>query len=115
MSTQVINGNKKEREELLVKDTNIRVTSYAGLRQDLAGYQPQKTDYLILDEAQMVRSSNTRTAQASRELIVPQRSALSGISIENNLEELRSLFIAIVSGFFPAKTKFREPTVEEIA
>lgn len=42
LSIQVINGNKKEREELLAKDTDIRVTSYASLRQDLANYQSQK-------------------------------------------------------------------------
>lgn len=42
LNIQVINGNKKEREELLAKDTDIRVTPYASLRQDLADYQSQK-------------------------------------------------------------------------
>lgn len=99
LSIQVINGNKKEREELLAKDTDIRVTSYASLRQDLANYQSQKIDYLILDEAQMVKNSSTKTAQALRELAVPQRFALSGTPIENNLEELWSLFATIMPGF----------------
>ena len=63
---------------MLAKDTDIRVTSYASLRQDLADYQSQKIDYLILDEAQMVKNSSTKTAQALRELAVPQRFALSG-------------------------------------
>ncbi|NGV90805.1 Snf2 family helicase, partial [Staphylococcus aureus] len=107
--------NKKEREELLAKDTDIRVTSYASLRQDLANYQSQKIDYLILDEAQMVKNSSTKTAQALRELAVPQRFALSGTPIENNLEELWSLFATIMPGFFPTKTKFRELAAEEIA
>ncbi|HAX1507852.1 TPA: DEAD/DEAH box helicase family protein [Enterococcus faecium] len=115
LSIQVINGNKKEREELLAKDTDIRVTSYASLRQDLANYQSQKIDYLILDEAQMVKNSSTKTAQALRELAVPQRFALSGTPIENNLEELWSLFATIMPGFFPTKTKFRELAAEEIA
>ena len=88
---------------MLAKDTDIRVTSYASLRQDLADYQSQKIDYLILDEAQMVKNSSTKTAQALRELAVPQRFALSGTPIENNLEELWSLFATIMPGFFPTK------------
>lgn len=75
------------------------MTSYASLRQDLANYQSQKIDYLILDEAQMVKNSSTKTAQALRELAVPQRFALSGTPIENNLEELWSLFATIMPGF----------------
>ena len=115
LSIQVINGNKKEREELLLLEADIRVTSYASLRQDLADYQEKIINYLILDEAQMVKNSSTKTAQALRELSIPQRFALSGTPIENNLEELWSLFATIMPGFFPNKTRFRELTPEEIA
>ncbi|NJE64110.1 DEAD/DEAH box helicase [Enterococcus durans] len=115
LSIQVINGNKKEREELLSLEADIRVTSYASLRQDLADYQEKIINYLILDEAQMVKNSSTKTAQALRELSIPQRFALSGTPIENNLEELWSLFATIMPGFFPNKTRFRELTPEEIA
>ncbi len=115
LSIQVINGNKKEREELLSLEADIRVTSYASLRQDLTDYQEKTINYLILDEAQMVKNSSTKTAQALRELSIPQRFALSGTPIENNLEELWSLFATIMPGFFPNKTRFRELTPEEIA
>lgn len=63
----------------------------------------------------MVKNSSTKTAQALRELAVPQRFALSGTPIENNLEELWSLFATIMPGFFLTKTKFRELAAEEIA
>lgn len=115
LSVQVINGNKKERENLLAEPVDIRVTSYASLRQDLTEYQSSEINYLILDEAQMVKNSGTKTAQALRELKVPQRFALSGTPIENNLEELWSLFATIMPGFFPNRTRFRELTTEEIA
>ncbi len=115
LTIQVINGNKKEREELLSLEADIRVTSYASLRQDLAEYQEKEINYLILDEAQMVKNSSTKTAQALRELSIPQRFALSGTPIENNLEELWSLFATIMPGFFPNKTRFRELSPEEIA
>ncbi|OQO70660.1 Snf2 family helicase [Enterococcus villorum] len=115
LSVQVVNGNKKEREELLSRDVDILITSYASLRQDLTDYQKRSINYLILDEAQMVKNSSTKTAQALRELNVPQRFALSGTPIENNLEELWSLFGTIMPGFFPNKTRFRELSPEEIA
>ncbi|MFV0560707.1 MAG: SNF2 helicase associated domain-containing protein [Enterococcus sp.] len=115
LSSQVINGNKKERDRLLENIVDIQITSYASLRQDIDVYQQQNLGYLILDEAQMVKNSSTKTAQALRELHVPQRFALSGTPIENNLEELWSLFETIMPGFFPEKTKFRELTTEQIA
>ncbi|MGX7174248.1 DEAD/DEAH box helicase [Enterococcus ratti] len=115
LSIQVVNGNKKEREELLSRKTDIKVTSYASLRQDLAEYQEYRLNYLILDEAQMVKNSSTKTAQALRELNIPQRFALSGTPIENNLDELWSLFATIMPGFFPNKSRFRELPSEEIA
>lgn len=115
LSVQVVNGNKKERETLLKNDVDIRVTSYASLRQDVVDYQEMPIQYLVLDEAQMVKNSSTKTAQALRELEVPQRFALSGTPIENNLEELWSLFATIMPGFFPNRTKFRELSTEEIA
>lgn len=115
LSVQVINGNKKERETLLVEKVDIRVTSYASLRQDLSEYQSSTINYLVLDEAQMVKNSSTKTAQALRELHIPQRFALSGTPIENSLEELWSLFATIMPGFFPNRTRFRELTTDEIA
>ena len=115
LSVQVINGNKKERETLLAEKVDIRVTSYASLRQDLSEYQSSTINYLVLDEAQMVKNSSTKTAQALRELHIPQRFALSGTPIENSLEELWSLFATIMPGFFPNRTRFRELTTDEIA
>lgn len=115
LSAVVVSGNRQERKKLLAEKTDIQITSYASLRQDIEDYQKQPLNYLILDEAQMVKNSATKTAQALRSLHIPHRFALSGTPIENNLEELWSLFQMIMPGFFPDKHKFRELTPEEIA
>lgn len=116
LRAEVVAGNKAERETLMKsKKLDILITSYASLRQDIANYQAQPLGYLILDEAQMVKNSGTKTAQALQSLVVPQRFALSGTPIENSIDELWSIFQLILPGLFPAKTTFRSMKHEEIA
>lgn len=115
ISASVISGTKEEREGQMAQPADVRITSYASLRQDIDAYQALDLTCLILDEAQMVKNSATKTAQALRSLEVPQRFALSGTPIENNLEELWSLFQMIMPGFFPNKQKFKELSTQEIA
>ena len=110
-------GTKDEREKVLAEANqfDVLITSYASLRQDEASYQSIKVACLILDEAQMVKNSATKTAQALRKLEIPQRFALSGTPIENNLSELWSLFAIIMPGFFPKKQEFKQLEVATIA
>lgn len=115
LSTAVISGNRQEREHLLREADEIVITSYSSLRQDLDLHQLKQYDYLILDEAQMVKNAATKTAKALRELAIPYRFALSGTPIENNLEELWSLFQIVMPGFFPNQTKFKGLPVEQVA
>lgn len=116
LQAEVVAGNKAEREKLANQaDLDIVITSYASLRQDIDMYQRLNLGYLILDEAQMVKNSGTKTAQALKSLTVPQRFALSGTPIENNIDELWSIFQMILPGLFPAKTLFRSMKPEEIA
>ncbi|WP_122645622.1 DEAD/DEAH box helicase [Enterococcus mediterraneensis] len=115
LQAQVVSGNRHEREMLIEEKADIFITSYASMRQDIDRYQDKELEYLILDEAQMVKNSSTKTAQALRSLKVPHRFALSGTPIENNLNELWSLFQMIMPGFFPNRLAFREMQAEEIA
>ncbi|GGC77282.1 DEAD/DEAH box helicase [Enterococcus wangshanyuanii] len=116
LEAAVIAGNKAEREVIAAQaDLDILITSYASLRQDIDMYQKFGLGYLILDEAQMVKNSGTKTAQALKSLVVPQRFALSGTPIENNLDELWSIFQMILPGLFPTRTLFRAMKPEEIA
>lgn len=116
LKSQVIAGSKLEREKLLeAKKQDILITSYASMRQDVEKYRELKMGYLILDEAQMVKNSTTKTAQAIKSLDIPQRFALSGTPVENNLDELWSIFQMILPGLFPTKSKFRELKPEEVA
>ena len=114
LNVQVVSGNRQERAALLQNSTEDILITYASMRQDVQLYQEIRVGYLILDEAQMVKNSGTKTAQALKSLKVPQRFALSGTPIENNLDELWSIFQMILPGLFRQKA-FREIKPEEIA
>lgn len=115
LSVMVVSGTKEEREQQLAQKADIYITSYASMRSDIDHYQEAALDYLILDEAQMVKNSGTKTAQALRSLKVTHRFALSGTPIENNLDELWSLFQMIMPGFFPNRGTYRQLATSEIA
>ncbi|MDF0480592.1 DEAD/DEAH box helicase [Vagococcus sp. PNs007] len=117
LSVVIVNGTQDERQFILerAKDYDILITSYATLRQDAEHYEKIAINALILDEAQMLKNSGTKTFQAMKKLKTVQRFALSGTPIENNLEELWALFHIVMPGFFPAKAKFNKLSVDEIA
>ncbi|GBD68774.1 DEAD/DEAH box helicase [Tetragenococcus halophilus] len=115
LTSLVVSGNKSERQNLLEQNVDIWITSYASLRQDIEEYRQLALSYLILDEAQMVKNSATKTAQALRSLSIAHRFALSGTPIENNLDELWSLFQMIMPGFFPNRQQFRNLSQNKIA
>lgn len=115
MQTTVVTGNRKERVAILKEQPQIFITSYASFRQDQEEYQQLTFDCLILDEAQVVKNSSTKIAQALMKINIPQIFALSGTPIENSLEELWSIFQIIMPGLLPAKTTFRAMKPAEVA
>ncbi|GCF94035.1 Snf2 family helicase [Enterococcus florum] len=115
LESVVSSGSRDERESLIAKGAEIIITSYASLRQDIDLHEQQDYQYLILDEAQMVKNAATKTSSALRQLHIPYRFALSGTPIENNLEELWALFQTVMPGFFPSIGRFRQLQVKEIA
>jgi superfamily II DNA or RNA helicase len=115
LQTMVVSGPRDERVARLAKADEIIITSYASLRQDSDLHNALNYDYLILDEAQMVKNASTKTAKALRQLNIPHRFAVSGTPVENNLEELWSVFQIVMPGFFPSQGKFRALSTETVA
>lgn len=111
----VVYGVREKRRELIEGNHQILVTSYSSFRQDSELYPHGKYDYLILDEAQVMKNSQTKIAQLLREFEVGNCFALSGTPIENNLSELWSLFQIILPGLLPNKTAFNKLTAKEVA
>jgi SNF2 family DNA or RNA helicase len=93
------------RERLAV--TDVIVTTYAtGTRDidELSGYDWQR---VVLDEAQAIKNSLSRTAKATRRLRAAHRVALTGTPVENRLAELWSIMDFLNPGMLGSSELFR--------
>ncbi len=106
----LISGNKKERLNKIqnMEDYDIIVTSYDYLRRDIAEYQNQVFNYVIIDEAQNIKNQKTQNAECVKQLKAKHRLALSGTPIENSLAELWSLFDFLMPGYLYSYHEFKE-------
>lgn len=115
LDVSVIYGHKAEREEQLAQGSQIVVTSYASFRQDSELYQTASYQYLILDEAQVMKNAQTKIAQLLRDFEVDHCFALSGTPIENHLGEIWSIFQIVMPGLLPQKTAFGKLSAQEVS
>ncbi|HEM6341155.1 TPA: SNF2 helicase associated domain-containing protein [Streptococcus suis] len=115
LEVAVVHGNKEQREEIIANGHQVLVTSYPSFRQDVALYKQERFDYLILDEAQVMKNAQSKIAQLLREFEVGNCFALSGTPIENHLTELWSIFQIVLPGLLPGKQDFGKLAAKDIA
>ena len=111
LKTMVIRGNAKEREAQIkqVENYDLIITSYDLLKRDIEVYKEKNYTfkYIIADEAQYLKNSNTQNAKAIKEINAETRYALTGTPIENSLAELWSIFDYIMPGYLFSYKKFK--------
>jgi len=101
-------GHSREKESLEhFDDYDLVLTTYGTLRNDAVLFKDTRFDYVILDEAQAIKNSDTASAKATRLLNGDNRLALSGTPIENHLGELWSLFEFLNPGMLGAASVFK--------
>lgn len=116
IKTQVVDGNKANRRDLIENgQADVLITSYNSARLDVTEYNTRKINYLVLDEAQFVKNSSTKTNQSIRKLERKNTFALSGTPIENRVEELWAIFEIVMPGLLPSKKAFKQLTADEVA
>jgi len=117
LEVAMITGSQEERQRKIKTstDADVWLTSYAMARQDIDSYRELTFHTLILDEAQYIKNYETKTSQAIRQLQATHRFGLSGTPIENNIEELWSIFQVIMPGFMPNRRRFRKLEYNQIA
>lgn len=97
-------GAKREAAELLASD--VVVTTYGTLRQDILNLVEVPWKTVILDEAQAIKNPHAQVAKAVCLLNAELRLALSGTPIENALSELWSLFNFLNPGMLGSISTF---------
>lgn len=120
VTTAVISGTIEERGQQLEhalesEEVDVLITSYPLIQRDVQYYQKYNFQTIVLDESQNVKNDATKTTKAVRLLNANNIFALSGTPIENNLNELWSLFSIILPGLFRTKKTFNSMSEERIA
>ena len=93
---------------------NIIITTYQIALRDIEEFRKLKFSFIIADEAQKIKNSESKTTKAIKSLNCPRRIALSGTPLENNLSELWSLFDFILPGYLRNLKYFRKEFANKI-
>lgn len=111
LQVQVVHGTAAERKRQIqeLEKNDLFITSYDLLKRDIAIYQEKNYQfrYIIADEAQYLKNSNTQNAKVIKGLKADTRFALTGTPIENSLAELWSIFDFIMPGYLFTYKKFK--------
>jgi SNF2 family DNA or RNA helicase len=103
-------GPTRFRNHELIKkagETELFITSYPLVRQDLEELQSIQWHGIILDEAQNIKNPAAKQTQAARVLKANFRFALTGTPVENRLMELWSIMQFLNPGYLGTRESFR--------
>jgi superfamily II DNA or RNA helicase len=88
------------------RESDLILTTYGLMRQDAPALSKVEFDYVVLDEAQAIKTAGTASAKAARRLRGRHRLALTGTPLENHLGELASLLDFLNPGVLGTATAF---------
>ena len=107
-----IHGTAEQRKQQIkrMEHYDLVITSYDLLKRDIESYEEQNTifRYMIVDEAQYIKNTNTQNAKAIKRIQAETRYALTGTPIENSLAELWSIFDYIMPGYLFSYRTFKQ-------
>lgn len=111
-SFKVLNywGNIQERKEMrkYLKKHNVIITSYQVAVSDESIIGKIKWQYMILDEAQAIKSINSQRWKILLGFKSRNRLLLTGTPVQNNMQELWSLLHFIMPTLFDSLSEFSE-------
>lgn len=93
--------------QLQLKHVDLVLTSFGTFRRDFKKFSAQQWQFLIVDEAQNIKNSNTAQTQTIKALIAESRIAMTGTPVENRLTELWNIFDFINPGYLGAISQFK--------
>ena len=94
--------------------SDVVITSYGLLRNELDTLKNLAWNMIVLDEAQIIKNPDSQTTKSAFELRAPFKLALSGTPIENSLEDLWSIFQFVNPGLLGSRRYFKDNYVKAI-
>src|SRR3989339_811485 len=104
--TKRINSNQKIQE--IIKNNDLIITTYGVLKNDLELFSKITFEYIVLDEAHIIKNPQSINAKSVCSLNGKNKLAISGTPIQNNLMELWSLFNFLNPGYLGGYNFFKE-------
>jgi SNF2 family DNA or RNA helicase len=98
----------------IIEQSDVTLTTYGTIRNDIEKLKDVPFDLIILDESQNIKNVNAQTTRAIMLMNTKNRIALSGTPIENNLSELYSLFRFLNPAMFGSYEEFNTFYAEPI-
>lgn len=111
----IIHGEKSERKKMLENymDYDVILTTYGMLKNDCEIYEDIDFNNIILDEGQNIKNYKAQITSKVKRLKGNNRFILTGTPIENNLNELWSLFDFIMPGYLYSNREFNDKFVKD--
>jgi superfamily II DNA or RNA helicase len=98
-----------QQKELFRSDSHIIViTSFDSARMDLAELDRIDWSYVVVDEAHFIKNPDAKRTLSIKKIRSMHRLALTGTPIQNNLEELWSLFDFAMPNYLGTRAKFKQ-------
>ncbi|WP_199512261.1 DEAD/DEAH box helicase [Nucisporomicrobium flavum] len=113
----VHHGNARKRDDefkAAVAEADVVITTYGTALRDLHLLRDVQWGRVVCDEAQAIKNSGTRQAQAVRAIPARTRLALTGTPVENHLAELWSIMEFANPGLLGPAKRFRKRFQEPI-
>lgn len=104
----VLEGTQRHHDFTSIPHADIVLTSYALLHRDIGTLEKHAFHLAILDEAQHIKNSDAKVAQAACRLQAVHRICLSGTPVENHLGELWSLMQFLQPGWLGTRAQFEQ-------
>ncbi len=102
----VFHGQERHRDAF--NDYDLVISTYGLIQRDKKRFLDYSFYYLILDEAQSIKNTRTKTTQIVQQLVGQHRLCLTGTPLENHLGELWSLFHFLMPGLLGDTRQFRQ-------
>lgn len=103
----VLYGLKDKREEKLNNNnSNIIITTYGLIREDIELYKNMNFEVMAIDEAQSIKNVSTMISKCVKKINAKVKFALTGTPLENSVLELWSIFDFIMPGYLTNMKNF---------
>lgn len=104
LAPHIYSSSKDSVQSLVASPANssaavVVIVSYDTLRMNVTEFQSLVWEYLILDEAHLIRNAASATAQSLFSLRSRHRMCLTGTPVQNQVEELWSLMHFLIPDY----------------